>query len=81
MFNGSPRGIPFDEAVPGRGMESAAWRCEPRHVAVIASRIPEGLAASQDPGQDEYCGWAPGINPGMRGSKEKWGGEPFLPYE
>jgi len=54
LFNGYPLEIPFDEATLGRAIESAVTRFRPRHVALIAPKIPEALAAGQ-PRERDQC--------------------------
>lgn len=47
LVNGYPLRGPFDEAALGRAIESAVSRFTPRHVALIAPKIPATLAAGQ----------------------------------
>ncbi len=54
LVNGYPLGGPFDEAALGRAIESAVVRFAPRHVALIAPKIPEELAAGE-PRERDQC--------------------------
>ena len=54
LFNGYPLDIPFDEAGLGRAIESALSRFRPRHVAVIAPKLPQTLAPGR-PRERDQC--------------------------
>jgi hypothetical protein len=53
LVNGYPLETSFDETVLSRTIESAVSRFKPRHVAVIAPKIPEGVAAGRVRERDE----------------------------
>jgi hypothetical protein len=53
LVNGYPLESSFDEAVLSRTIESAVSRFKPRHVAVIAPKIPGAVAAGQARERDE----------------------------
>ena len=60
LFNGYLLGTSFDETMLGRAIETAVSRFKPRHVAVIAPKIPEEVAAGQILERDEYYRLDPG---------------------
>ena len=47
LFNGYPLENPFDATTLGQAINSAISRFRPRHVALIAPKIPETLASGQ----------------------------------
>lgn len=54
LFNGYPLRGSFAESALGRAIETAVSRFKPRQVALIAPKIPEGVAAGQ-PRERDQC--------------------------